>query len=222
MYAENTVLVVGQAKPSREDAIYNLHGEFYISLVVERDTGRILDVDCNTILSVTKNFVASMFVGKNLRTDTEVLEREIKERYFALTQKPLIACMKDAHNRYMMACQGPRQGGGEPGWIRLAFSPAGKTTGEFSGRRSQGRGIRLFTARNAGFTPGAQAAYSDRNRRCSEVVHDSQAGSQSFMLFLPYDGGETEALSDLSFQVQTGEFLAVVGPSGCGKPHCCP
>ena len=35
MYAENTVLVVGQAKPSREDAIYNLHGEFYISLVVE-------------------------------------------------------------------------------------------------------------------------------------------------------------------------------------------
>ena len=62
MYAENTVLVVGQAKPSREDAIYNLHGEFYISLVVERDTGRILDVDCNTILSVTKNFVASMFV----------------------------------------------------------------------------------------------------------------------------------------------------------------
>ena len=99
----------GQAQP--EDAIYNLHGEFYISLVVERDTGRILDVDCNTILSVTKNFVASMFVGKNLRTDTEVLEREIKERYFALTQKPLIACMKDAHNRYMMACQGPRQGG---------------------------------------------------------------------------------------------------------------
>ena len=29
--------------------------------------------------------------------------------------------------------------------------------------------------------------------------------------------GETEALSNLSFQVQTGEFLAVVGPSGCGK-----
>ena len=114
MYAENTVLVVGQAKPSREDAIYNLHGEFYISLVVERDTGRILDVDCNTILSVTKNFVASMFVGKNPRTDTEVLEREIKERYFAPTQKPLIACMKDAHNRYMMACQGPRRAAGEP------------------------------------------------------------------------------------------------------------
>lgn len=102
MYEANTILVVGQAKPSREDAIYNLHGEFYISLVLEKDTGKILDVECNTILSVTKNFVASMFIGKSIRTDLDILEKEIKERYFALTQKPLIACMKDAHNRYMM------------------------------------------------------------------------------------------------------------------------
>ena len=29
--------------------------------------------------------------------------------------------------------------------------------------------------------------------------------------------GETFALTDISFQVQRGEFIAVVGPSGCGK-----
>lgn len=29
--------------------------------------------------------------------------------------------------------------------------------------------------------------------------------------------GETYALSNISFQVQTGEFIAIVGPSGCGK-----
>ena len=103
MYDRNTILVVGQAKPSRDDAIYNLHGEFYVSLVVEKDTGKILDVECNTILSVTKNFVASMFLGKSIKTDLELMEKEIKERYFALTQKPLIACVKDAHNRYMVA-----------------------------------------------------------------------------------------------------------------------
>ena len=69
MENKNTILVVGQAKPSKEDAIYNLHGEFYISLIVERDTGKILELDCNTILEVTMQFVASMFVGKSLRTD---------------------------------------------------------------------------------------------------------------------------------------------------------
>lgn len=102
MYDKNTILVVGQAKPSREDAIYNLHGEFYISLVLDRETGKILDMDCNTILEVTKNFVATLLIGRSLRDDVQMLEKEIKERYFALTQKPLIACIKDAHNRYMM------------------------------------------------------------------------------------------------------------------------
>ena len=103
MENKNTILVVGQAKPSKEDAIYNLHGEFYISLIVERDTGKILELDCNTILEVTKQFVASMFVGKSLRTHDPLNENENTERYFALTQKPLIACMKDACNRYLTA-----------------------------------------------------------------------------------------------------------------------
>lgn len=102
MYEGNTILIVGQAKPSKDDAIYNLHGEFYISLVLNRDTGKILDMDCNTILEVTKNFVASMLIGKSIKDDVTVMEREIKERYYALTQKPLIACIKDAHNRFMM------------------------------------------------------------------------------------------------------------------------
>ena len=77
MYENNTILVVGQAKPSKDDAIYNLHGEFYISLVLDRESGRILDMDCNTILEVTKNFVASMLIGKSIRDDVKALELEI-------------------------------------------------------------------------------------------------------------------------------------------------
>lgn len=102
MYGKDTILIIGQAKPSKDDAIYNLHGEFYISLVLDKESGKIIDMDCNTILEVTKNFVASMLIGKSLKDDVAIMEKEIKERYFALTQKPLIACLKDAHNRYMM------------------------------------------------------------------------------------------------------------------------
>ena len=70
--------------------------------MLDRENGKILDMDCNTILEVTKNFVATLLIGRSLRDDVQMLEKEIKERYFALTQKPLIACIKDAHNRYMM------------------------------------------------------------------------------------------------------------------------
>ena len=35
-----------------------------------------------------------------LAEELSALEAEIRERYFALTQKPLIAALKDAANRY--------------------------------------------------------------------------------------------------------------------------
>lgn len=32
--------------------------------------------------------------------------------------------------------------------------------------------------------------------------------------------GETQALSNISFSVTDGEFIAIVGPSGCGNAMC--
>ena len=34
--------------------------------------------------------------------------------------------------------------------------------------------------------------------------------------------GETQALTDLTFSVDEGEFFVIVGPSGCGKSTLCP
>ena len=105
-YPESTILVVGQAKPSRTDAIYQTHGEFYISLVLDRESGRILDMTCNTILDLTAEFVRELLVGRRLIEDFSEMETAVRTRYFALTQKPLIACLKDAGNRYRAALEG--------------------------------------------------------------------------------------------------------------------
>ena len=121
-YEKNTILIVGQAKPSHEDAIYSLHGEFYISLVLEKKSGTIINMDCNTILGVTRDFVADMIVGKSLKTDMELLEKEIRSRYFAMTQKPLIACLKDACNRYAMVLEKEREKKIEPDRIERSGS----------------------------------------------------------------------------------------------------
>lgn len=99
-YGKETVLVVGGAKPSRDDAIFTTHGEFYISLVLNRKTGEIIDVGCNTIVDVTEKFVKEMLVGRNLKDELPEIETDIRHRYFALTQKPLIAALKDAANRW--------------------------------------------------------------------------------------------------------------------------
>ena len=55
---------------------------------------------CNTIVGVTEKFVRDLLVGRNLCNDLPEIEADIRRRYFALTQKPLIAALKDAANRW--------------------------------------------------------------------------------------------------------------------------
>ena len=73
-----------------------------MSFVVERATGKILDLECNTILSVTRNFCCVDAAWKEFENRFGRDAAEYPGKVFALTQKPLIACLKDAHNRYMM------------------------------------------------------------------------------------------------------------------------
>ena len=53
-----------------------------------------------TVASIVTYFVRQLLVGRRLAEELSALEAEIRERYFALTQKPLIAALKDAANRY--------------------------------------------------------------------------------------------------------------------------
>ncbi len=104
-YSPDTVFITGQARPAKEDAISLVHGVFYLGLIVNRKTGRIEDAQCNTILPMTDRFVHSLIVGKRLGEDMEELEKIIRSRYFALTQRALLASLKDARNQYLNLCR---------------------------------------------------------------------------------------------------------------------
>ena len=96
-YSPDTVFITGQARPAKEDAIS--------LVIVDRKTGRIEDAQCNTILPMTDRFVHSLIVGKGLVEDMEELEKIIRSRYFALTQRALLASLKDARNQYLNLCR---------------------------------------------------------------------------------------------------------------------
>ena len=100
VFPADSLFIVGHSRPAKEDAIAQTHGEFYLALVLDKATGCILDAQCNTILDLSSSFVRQMLLGKCLPNDLPLLESQIKNRYFALTQRPLIACLKDAANRY--------------------------------------------------------------------------------------------------------------------------
>jgi hypothetical protein len=102
-YAENTVFVTGVAKPSKDDPIASLYEVFFLSLVVDRDSGTIVDATCNTAREMTKDFIRSLLVRRNLMAGVDGIVLEIRRRFFGLAQKALIVALKDAHNNYMMA-----------------------------------------------------------------------------------------------------------------------
>jgi hypothetical protein len=102
IYDKNTIYITGVAKISSNDPISALFDTFFIGIILERDTEKIIDVTCNMVREVTTEFIKSMLCGYRLNQDIEQITEEIKERFFGIAQKAVIAAVKDARNKYMM------------------------------------------------------------------------------------------------------------------------
>ncbi len=101
-YEPGTIFVTGVAKVAKDDPIASSYQVFFVSLVVDHDTGMIVDATCNTARDMTKDFIRSILIGGNLISGIEELSGQIRRRFFGLAQKPLLVALKDAHNRFMV------------------------------------------------------------------------------------------------------------------------
>lgn len=105
-YSSSTIFVTGLAKVAKEDPIASSYQVFFVSLIVDKDTGVIVDATCNTARDMTKDFIRSLLVGGNLELEIDHLSAQIRRRFFGLVQKPLLVALKDAHNRFMVVKRG--------------------------------------------------------------------------------------------------------------------
>ena len=63
----------------------------------------VREVVANMIMSDTIDFLRQIIEGKNLVTDTDLITDLLKKRFLALSQKAVVAALKDAQNRFLMA-----------------------------------------------------------------------------------------------------------------------
>ena len=105
-YGPDTILVTGVAKISKDDPISSSYDVFFVSLVVDRETGVIVDATCNTARDMTKEFIRSLMIRRNLETGLEDIVGEVRSRFFGLVQKSLLVALKDAHNRFLILKRG--------------------------------------------------------------------------------------------------------------------
>lgn len=100
MPMEETIFMIGESRTNLDNAITKLYGTFYIAFEIEPDSGRIIDVDCSHTLALTKDFIRRIFINKNMVLDAEMIDAEVKRRYFGSSVKAIMVAYRDALKRY--------------------------------------------------------------------------------------------------------------------------
>lgn len=94
-----SIFVTGEAKAPSNNPITHQFGIFYVALVVDTDTHRILDAECSATLALTNTFVRSLIVGASVLDDGALTE-PVVARYHGSSQRALVAALTNATAKY--------------------------------------------------------------------------------------------------------------------------
>lgn len=101
-YPQNTIYITGTAKVGSNDPISAIYDILFIGIILEREDGKIVDITCNTVSHITEDFIKSIMLGYSLLEDIDEITDAIKDRFYGIAQKAVIAAIKDARNKYLM------------------------------------------------------------------------------------------------------------------------
>ncbi|KIL38950.1 hypothetical protein SD70_23130 [Gordoniibacillus kamchatkensis] len=113
MYDKDTIYVIGDAQASVNNPITQQFSAFFIGLVVDTTSHKIIDAGCSSTIPLTSEFVRSIFIGHNMLL-FDTVAAEIRRRYHGSSQKALIVAYKDAQKKYKSALNSREDPGSEP------------------------------------------------------------------------------------------------------------
>ena len=101
IYPENSLYIVGNSKSQMNNPITQVYGQFFIGFIVEYESGKIIDVECNAIISLTNNILKDILIGENITMDHETIKNHINKRYLGSSQKAILVAFRDAQKKYI-------------------------------------------------------------------------------------------------------------------------
>jgi hypothetical protein len=99
-YLENKVFVTGYAKLPQGITASEMYHVICLGLLVESDTGIIIDAECSLVTSLAKSVFKELVVGKNLK-DIHDIEAHFVKVYFGSAKKALISALRTCHEKYI-------------------------------------------------------------------------------------------------------------------------
>ncbi|SCY99797.1 DUF3870 domain-containing protein [Alkaliphilus peptidifermentans] len=94
------IFISGYAKLPTGTTAEELYKVIALGIILDKNTGEILDADCSVVTSVAKEHVRELLVGKNLK-NIEAIEEEFKNRYYGSVKKSLISSVRKCYTKYI-------------------------------------------------------------------------------------------------------------------------
>ena len=95
-YGPNAILAAGMARPSPSTPIAVKYDLLLLVMVLDRESGIVLNAECNMLVDTSSEYIASLLVGRCFYTDLDEMIAAVQRGYHGLSQKALIVCLKDA------------------------------------------------------------------------------------------------------------------------------
>lgn len=72
-----------------------------LGLLLELETGRILDASVTLLSELALSMVKSYFIGKNIVTDYDAISQEVYYRHQGVAAKPIVKALTDIRRNYI-------------------------------------------------------------------------------------------------------------------------
>lgn len=101
-YSPETVYFISYAKLSHNIPAGKLLDTVGVGLIIDQETGVVIDTSCTLLTDEAKLFLKSIIVGYNIHEEPiEVLHNKIQSRYHGFSQKAICVAVSGAIERYL-------------------------------------------------------------------------------------------------------------------------
>lgn len=100
----NEILITGYAKLPQGITAKELYSAIVVVIVVDKQSGIIVEADCSLVTELTKKFVKEILTGCTLN-DLENIENRFRKYYYGSARKAILSAIKNCAEKYKQICE---------------------------------------------------------------------------------------------------------------------
>jgi len=98
-FKDNEIFISGYAKLPSNITASKLYEVIAVVILVDKNTGNILDAECTLSTRLGRDFVNYILIGNNIK-DVENISKEMDEKYFGSAQKAVVTAFKNCKKKF--------------------------------------------------------------------------------------------------------------------------